>query len=253
MMRLWLLRHATVRVHAGGLHLLIDPQLDPAGARPPVEGTPEPRRNPLVELPEPAQVAVQDLDAIVVTHLHEDHLDGTALELLPREIPLLCQPPDADTLHGHGFADVRPVDDQTTLGPLTITRTSGHHGTGEIGKRMGPVSGFAIRAEDEGTLYVAGDTIWCHEVAEALDAHRPDVAVVNAGAARFRRGDPITMTADDVVDVAHHAPGARVVAVHMEAVNHCLLTRADLRQRLLEEELAERVTVPEDGTEVPLP
>jgi L-ascorbate metabolism protein UlaG (beta-lactamase superfamily) len=253
MMRLWLLRHATLRVHAAGLHLLVDPQLDPAGARPPLDGTPEPRRNPLVDLPEPAQVAVQDLHAILVTHLHQDHLDPTALELLPRDVPLLCQPPDADTLRDHGFADVRPVEDETALGPLTVARTGGRHGNGEIAERMGPVSGFVVRSADEATLYVAGDTVWCEAVERALDAHRPDVAVVNAGAARFRQGDPITMDADDVVAVARHAPQARVVAVHMEAINHCLLTRADLHQRLLEEELAERVTVPEDGTEVPLP
>jgi L-ascorbate metabolism protein UlaG (beta-lactamase superfamily) len=102
-------------------------------------------------------------------------------------------------------------------------------------------------------LYVAGDTIWCDEVAEALDAHAPDVVVVNAGAARFETGDPITMTADDVVAVARHAPQARVVAVHLEAINHCGLSRADLHQRLQAEGLTDRVTVPEDGAEIPLP
>ena len=59
-------------------------------------------------------------------------------------------------------------------------------------------------------------------MAAALAAHEPDVVVVNAGGARFTSGDPITMTADDVVAVAAAAPDARVVAVHMEAINHCL-------------------------------
>jgi L-ascorbate metabolism protein UlaG (beta-lactamase superfamily) len=252
-MRLWLLRHATLHVTAGGLRLLVDPQLDPAGARPPIEDTPNPRRNPLVELPEPAQVAVSGVDAVLVTHTHEDHLDATALELLPRDVPVLCQPPDVETLGGHGFTDVRPVDDSRSLGPLRVTRTGGRHGTGEIGAAMGPVSGFVIAGADEPVLYIAGDTIWAGEVADAIDRYAPDVVVVNAGAARFTTGDPITMTADDVVTVARHAPGARVVAVHLEAINHCGLTRADLHQRLQEEDLTERVTVPEDGAEVPLP
>lgn len=130
-----------------------------------------------------------------------------------------------------------------------MARTDGRHGTGEIGEQMGPVSGFLVTAPGEPTLYLAGDTIWCDEVAEALDVHRPDVVVVNAGGARFVEGDPITMTADDVVAVARHAAGARVVAVHLEAVNHCLESRSELREPLDVEGLQERVSVPADGEE----
>ena len=90
------------------------------------------------------------------------------------------------------------------------------------------------------------------DVAGALATHRPDVVVVNAGGARFTEGDPITMTADDIEAVARHAPGARLVAVHLEAVNHCLETRADLHQRLDDAGLADRVTIPEDGALVPV-
>jgi L-ascorbate metabolism protein UlaG (beta-lactamase superfamily) len=251
-MRLWLLRHATLRVDVRGLRLLVDPQLDPVGARPAVPGTANPRPNPLVGLPEPAHVAASSAGAVLVTHLHSDHLDGTAIELLDPALPVLCQPPDADTLRGRGFTDVRPVEDTVELRGLTVTRTAGRHGTGEIGEKMAPVSGFVIAGDGEPTLYIAGDTVWCEEVEQALDTHEPDVVVLNAGEARFLEGDPITMTADDVVAVANHAPQARIVAVHMESVNHCALSRADLHQRLHAERLEHRVTVPEDGTEVPL-
>jgi L-ascorbate metabolism protein UlaG (beta-lactamase superfamily) len=252
-MRLRLVRHATLRVDACGLRLLVDPQLDPVGARPPVPGTANQRRNPLVALPQPAAVAAANADAVLVTHTHGDHLDAAAIALLPRALPLLCQPANAEELRGHGFTDVRPVQETETLGELRIARTGGRHGTGEIGERMGPVCGFALSGPGEPSLYIAGDTIFCDEVVAALEAHAPDVVVVNAGAARFTEGDPITMDADDVVAVARHAPGARVVVVHLEAVNHCGLTRADLHRRLQSEGLGGRVTVPEDGAEVPLP
>jgi L-ascorbate metabolism protein UlaG (beta-lactamase superfamily) len=251
-MRLRLIRHATLDLRVAGRCLLVDPMLDPAGARPPVPDTADPRRNPLVELPEPAEIAVKGLDAALVTHLHRDHLDDTAVELLPAGLTVFGQPEDAETLRGHGFTDVRPVDDTVDWEGIRMTRTAARHGTGRIGDEMAPVSGFVLAAEDEPVLYVAGDTIWCDEVAEALDAHRPAAVVVNAGAARFLEGDPIVMTADDVVAVARHAPGARIVVVHLEAINHCPLTRADLHQRLHDEGLTERVTVPEDGAEVPL-
>jgi L-ascorbate metabolism protein UlaG (beta-lactamase superfamily) len=230
---------------------VVDPMLDPAGARPPVEDTANPVRNPLVELPEPPGVIVELAKGVLVTHLHQDHLDETAIRLLPKDLPVFCQPPDAERLSA--FQDLRPVEDELEWDGLRIARTEGQHGTGRIAQALGPVSGFVLAAAGEPTLYIAGDTIWCDEVAAALARHRPDVVVVNAGAARFLEGDPIVMTADDVVAVARHAPQARVVAVHLEAINHCPLTRADLHQRLHDEELTKRVTVPEDGAEVPLP
>ena len=252
-MRLRLIRNATLAVRVAGRHLLVDPMLDPAGARPPVEDTPNPRRNPLVELPEPPAVVVQGVDAVLVTHLHRDHFDDAAAALLPPAVPVLCQPPDAGALGERGFADVRPVADELEWDGVRIVRTDGRHGTGDLGAALGPVSGFVVIAPGEPVLYIAGDTIWCDEVRAVLDEHRPDVVAENASGARFLEGDPIVMTTDDVVAVARHAPAARVVAVHLEAINHCLQTRADLHQRLHEENLAERVTVPEDGAEVPLP
>jgi L-ascorbate metabolism protein UlaG (beta-lactamase superfamily) len=254
-MNVRLIRHATLLADIAGRRLLIDPQLDPAEARDAIAGTPEPRRNPLVDLPVPAEEIVRGLDALLVTHLHADHLDDTAVGLLRGldDLPVLCQPEDAESLRERGFTDVRPVEDRADLpGGIEVHRTGGRHGHGDLADTLGPVSGFVLRAEGEPSLYVAGDTVWCDQVAEAITGHRPDVTVVNAGGARFLEGDPITMTPDDVRATAGAAAPGRVIAVHMEAINHCLQTRADLHQRLRQEGLADRVAVPEDGAVVPL-
>jgi L-ascorbate metabolism protein UlaG (beta-lactamase superfamily) len=73
---------------------------------------------------------------------------------------------------------------------------------------------------------------------------------VNAGAAQFVEGGPITMNAADVIDLAQGVPSTQVVAVHMEAINHCLLTREELRHHLRRMGLAAWVLVPEDGEEI---
>jgi pyruvate/2-oxoglutarate dehydrogenase complex dihydrolipoamide dehydrogenase (E3) component len=65
-------------------------------------------------------------------------------------------------------------------------------------------------------VYVAGDTILCDEVWEAIERHEPRVKIVNAGGARFLEGDPIVMTAADVAQL-----DGTVVVVHLEAINHC--------------------------------
>src|SRR3954453_11251477 len=127
-MHLTLVRNATLLLRAAGLRILVDPQLDPRGARTAVPNTPNTRPNPLVEPPEPAEALVDGLDAVLVTHLHEDHFDDTARRLLPKDVPVLCQPPDADALRADGFTDVRPVEAEASLGDLRIARTAGQHG-----------------------------------------------------------------------------------------------------------------------------
>jgi L-ascorbate metabolism protein UlaG (beta-lactamase superfamily) len=247
-MNVRLIRHATLLIDVAGQRLLVDPQLDPAGARDSIPGTPEPRRNPLVDLPVPAPEVVSEADAVLVTHLHVDHLDDTAVELLLErdDRPVLCQPEDAATLRERGFADVRPVEDVARLpGGIEVHRTGGRHGHDELADKLGPVSGFVVRAEGEPVLYVAGDTVWCEPMADAIAAHRPDVVVVNAGGARFLQGQAITMTPEDVLATADAAAPGRVVAVHMEAINHCLVTRANLRRAV-----DNRVVIPEDGAVV---
>jgi len=249
--KLTLIRSATLRIEYAGRTLLVDPQLDPAGARDAVPNTPNPRRSPLGELPEPPETVVAGLDAVLVTHLHRDHFDDTAKRLLDKHLPLFCQPPDTERLHADGFTDARPVHGDATLGDLLIVRTEGHHGTGSVGEAMAPVSGFVLHAPGEPSLYIAGDTILCDEVRQAIAEHNPAVIVVNAGAARFNTGDPIVMDNDDVVALAGETD-AHIVAVHFETVSHATETRADLRERLHAEDLGQRVSVPEDGSEVPL-
>lgn len=247
-MRYTLLRNAAALLDYGGSTFMIDPALDPAGARPPIANTPNQRPNPLVDLPDGWDTRVRDADALIVTHLHMDHFDDTAAAVLDHALPLLEQPEDRERLAGRGFTDLRPVESQASFGDVRLERTLAEHGTGEIGRRMAPVSGFVLSASDEPTLYVAGDTIWCDAVAATIAQHRPDVIVVNAGGARFNEGDPIVMTAEDVAQVVTGAPNALVIIVHLEAINHCLETRAYYRERLpaLGVDM-ERVRIPDDG------
>jgi len=232
--KLTLIRNATLLLELGSRKVLVDPMLRDAGTTPPIENTPNPVPNPLVGLPVPAEELVRGLDGCIVTHLHGDHLDERALELLPRKLPILTQPASAARLHEHGFGDVTSFAGAGEWLGLSVLRTGGRHGTGELGESLGPVSGFVLDG-----VYIAGDTIWCAEVADTLARRKPRAIVVNAGGARFNDGDPIVMTVDDVRRV-RAATTATVVAVHLEAMNHCLDTRADVRA-------VEGVLVPEDG------
>src|SRR3954447_6163315 len=86
---LTLIRNATLLLRAGGVRLLVDPQLDPAGARPAVPNTPNPRPNPLVGLPEPPGALGARLAAVLAPPLHQDHFNDPARRLLARGKPVL--------------------------------------------------------------------------------------------------------------------------------------------------------------------
>ena len=49
---------------------------------------------------------------MLVTHCHMDHFDGTAERLLPRDVPVLCEPEDAERLRALGL-DAVPADGET--------------------------------------------------------------------------------------------------------------------------------------------
>ena len=232
-MRITLVRSATIIVELAGRRILVDPMLDDVGARPPIEGTRNQVANPTAPLPFPADEVVRGLDAVIVTHRHRDHLDTRGEELLPRDVPVYCQPEDEDALRELGV-DARSIDDEVEWDGLRIVRTPARHGSGRMAELLAPVSGFALDG-----LYLAGDTVWYEGVEETIARHGPRVAVVNAGGAEFVEGGLIVMGADDVHEVVARVP--TVVAVHMEALNHCFLERESLRRAV------PGVLVPEDG------
>ncbi len=250
--RLQLMRNATSIIRYGGKVLLLDPLLGDAGILAPINNTPNPKRNPLVPLPIPASQVVTGADATLLTHTHFDHWDDAARELLPKARTIVVQPSDKARVEQAGFTDVRAIESTMTWEGITFARTGGQHGRGAVGQRMGTVSGYVLSRAGSPTIYIAGDTIWCPEVAGAIKAHKPDVIVVNAGEAQFLEGGPIIMGVDDVVNVCQAAPGATVVAVHMEAINHCLLTRDGLRAGLANAAVKSTVLIPRDGEDVRL-
>ncbi len=246
-MKLRLIRHATLHIALAGQCLLVDPLLAEPGAFRSLTFGKTAQRNPLTPLPCPVETLLQP-DVVAVTHSHFDHFDPVAAARLPKNVPLVCQPADQERFRREGFTQVIPVSSSpVTVNGLQFSRTEGRHGKGLIGRAMGHVSGFLIKADQEPLLYIAGDTVWTPSVQAVLTQYRPEIVVLNAGAAQFNVGAPITMTAQDVVEVCRAAPQAKVVAVHLEAINHCRLTREALAAHLAKAGVADQVSIPADG------
>jgi L-ascorbate metabolism protein UlaG (beta-lactamase superfamily) len=226
----------------------VDPMLSNKGALDPVQNAANTNRIPLVDLPFDAselQKLLQQADAILVTHTHRDHWDIAAQQLIDKDKLIICQPEDEATVKSQGFNNVHPIESSWEWNAIHITRTSGQHGAGEIGKKMGTVSGYILEYNKE-RLYIAGDTIWCNDVETAITTHHPTHIVINGGGAQFLQGDPITMTTADMVKLAQFI-NVPVSVVHLESVNHCYQRRADFREAISNNNLTHRINIPNDG------
>ena len=88
---------------------IIDPYLAAKHTRPSYTGA---SPNPLVDLPCSPLEAIAGIEMALISHLHSDHFDPAAQELLPKTIPILCQPEDEAEIESMGFRNVIPVEDK---------------------------------------------------------------------------------------------------------------------------------------------
>ena len=247
-MHVQLIRNATLRVEYAGKTFLIDPFLGEKGAYPPFPNSERQDANPLADLPIAIDDILTGIDAVILTHLHLDHYDEVAKQVLPKAIPLFVQNEDDLTvIEGDGFTNVTVLSDTTAFEGIRLTKTAGEHGRGPILEMAGLVCGVVFTHPSEQTLYVAGDTVWYDEVGKTIQAHQPAVIVVNAGDNQFVEGGSLVMNEEDVRHVHEAAPAATIIAVHMEAVNHWKLSRPDLRAYAASHSFADQLIVPEDG------
>lgn len=153
-----------------------------------------------------------------------------------------------------GFKNVRVLTNEAEFGGVKISKTGGQHGTDEmyavpaLAKPLGEAMGVVFQAPGYKTLYLAGDTIWRPEVDQAIEKFQPEVIVLNAGKAKMSGYEgSIIMGEEDVLRATQVAKDAKIVAVHMDAINHMSLTRAELRSYVQKHGIDSRVDIPADG------
>lgn len=147
--RLTWLGHSTVVVDMDGARLVTDPVLR--------------RRIAHLRRDAPA-VTPKRPDAVLLSHLHYDHLDKPSLTRVGRDVPVVA--PRGARHFLRGFSDVREVSIGSTveLGPLRVDVVDARHD----GRRrpVGPpiaALGFVVRGSR--SIYFAGDTELFDEMA----------------------------------------------------------------------------------------
>lgn len=249
-MQLTLVRNATLILDYAGCKILIDPFFAEQGSLPSFTGAAD---NPTAPLPMAVDDVINGVELVLVSHLHADHFDTSAQNALAKDLPLVCQPAHADKIAEKGFTNLHPLENSIAWKGVSITRSEGHHGVGAVETLMGRVIGFVIRAEGEPTVYWAGDTVLCDDVRAAIQTHQPEVIITHSGGAMWNDPDTdervlIIMDDAQTVEVAQLAPHATLIAVHLEALDHCTVSRNALRARADAAGLAAaQFMIPADG------
>lgn len=251
-MKIQHLRNACIIIHSKEHRILVDPCLNPKGSLPPYAlFRSKPRLNPIVDLPPNAEVDLKRITCGLITHCrygHFDHLDKKGIHLLASmQVPTYCIASDERFLkQRHIHVISLNLNRKQDFLSGQITPVPNVHGYGIVGRLMGPGAGYFIELSGEKSLYICGDTVMTPTVRHVLNDMRPEISILNAGTARLDFGGPILMPIQEQLDFIKMAPG-RVVAVHLDAFNHCLTSRELLRKAVFQEGLSEKVLIPEDG------
>jgi L-ascorbate metabolism protein UlaG (beta-lactamase superfamily) len=143
--------HATVLIEVGGKRLLTDPAL-----RMRMGGGLGVRHGP-----EPGEETARDIDAVLISHPHADHLDFASLRRLGKDVPVFAPPGSARLIRRRGFANVTelPPPASARLGELELTATPAVHNghRWKYGRGHPLAVGFVVAGAGR-RVYFAGDT-----------------------------------------------------------------------------------------------
>lgn len=144
--RITWLGHSTTRIELDGVTLLTDPVL----------------RRRVAHLRRDQEVddsALAGIDAVLVSHLHMDHLDVRSFTRLERSLRVLLPKGGGSILRRRGFTDVVEVEvgDEVAIGAVTVRVAPAAHHVQRVplGKAT-PAVGYVVRGSR--TVYFAGDT-----------------------------------------------------------------------------------------------
>ena len=111
-----------------------------------------------------------ELDAVLISHAHRDHLDLPSVELIDPMVPVVLPRGLGRLLKGRANVVEVDVGEEVAFGGVTVRATEAVHGGSRPGGRAsGPALGYAITGSRR--IYFAGDT----DLFDRMDGLVPDL------------------------------------------------------------------------------
>jgi len=227
--RITLVGGPTALIEIAGFRLLTDPTFDAPGDY----------RMPHVTLTKTSRPAltpqeIGQIDAVLLSHdQHADNLDNAGRAFLATCRCVLTTGAGAKRLKG-GAQGLAPWQTRQLTKPdgsaLQVTATPARHGPAGIEPLSGDVIGFVLAADDQRVrpIYITGDTVWYHGVAEVARRFKVGIVLLFAGSAQTRGPFHLTMDTNDAIETAHAFQDAVIVPVHCEGWAHFTQTCDDI-------------------------
>ncbi len=254
-MKITQIRNATIIIEIQGQRILLDPMLAPQSSLPKLRYFRSKQRNPLVELPVAFKQVQEKIDFAMITHCqkgHFDHLDRAGVRWLRKHnIQTFCTPHDYAYLNKKGIRTHVLEDKCSSFMHGTIEQIPATHTSGWLVPFMEHGTGYYIKLPNEPSLYLMGDTILTDEIRRFIQLEQPNYIVAPTGKAQFDIGPPLLLDEADILELASLSTGT-IIANHMDALDHCRISRSDLASLLNEHKLAAQFLIPRDGEELEL-
>ncbi len=240
------IRHATSIIKIDNKEILIDPMLSAKDSLPPVKLANNKLKNPRIELPFNSDSIVKNIDYLLLTHLHFDHFDKKAIEILSKETSVLCSKNDVKRLNDTGFSLTFPIEKEYEIDEIKITQYPAIHGKGLLNYLMGKGSSYLVDYKGF-KIFLTGDCLLTDSLRNNLIKTKPDIVIANAGAAKFKFGKPITMSIKEIQEISKILENSKIFVIHLDALNHCSERRDYCKEQIRD---YSNIYIPNDGEEI---
>jgi len=157
-----------------------------------------------------------EIDFVLVTHAHFDHLDRRTLRRVAANQPIVVPIGVGNLVHDLGFHIVHELDYWQTvqLGPLTVSLTPCYHwGARFLADLHRGFGGFAVSVDDR-TIFHCGDSAFFPGFREIGDHYKIDIALLPIGAYDPPTGREVHMNPEEAVKAFTELRAKVLVPMH---------------------------------------
>jgi len=230
--RITYIGHATLLIELGDARILTDPNFENT-----LGGF-----LPRVSAPGMALDALGDLDAILLTHAHADHLSFETLGQLPQSVPVYAPPAIARWLQRRGFAQATSIipNEVVPLGDARVHTAAARHKGHRYGfDRWRSAANMYLFETDDESCFFAGDTALedtTHGLVERAlwaDRRELDVALLPIGYAPWWKWTFLSghLTSEDALELFGRLRARHLIPYHWGTFRHVTASAHDAIRR----------------------